>query len=362
MLLAASLAFILTGAYCLTRLLMRPNVSLAAKRVDSIVSANLEAANIKSSQIQKNYVPKKNGGVNWEQIEVVVAVDDSQSLNALKKTLQRSLNKPVFAVKESKKEEGASHEEIRFSVYYDRLPVYQMLLQQKRIASIPKGLWREERPKVALIVDDVGYDKKRALELLELRRPMTIAVFPQLRYSRKIAQTAHSMGYEVMMHLPMEPDETLARNPGIITTGMGEQELYSMMDADFGSIPYVAGVNNHQGSKMTRNPEAMSNVMRYLAGKNIFFIDSRTASDSVAYKVGKEFGLRAAENDLFLDNEKDVEYIKERIHLLIEEANRKGQAIGICHVHPATIQALKEMFPIVDKEGIELVYASELAK
>jgi hypothetical protein len=237
-----------------------------------------------------------------------------------------------------------------------------MLLQRKRIASIPKGLWREERPRMALIVDDVGYDKKRALELLDLRRPMTIAIFPQLRHSRKIAQTAHGMGYEVMMHLPMEPDEKLRRNPGIITSEMSEGDLYSTMDDDFGSIPYVAGVNNHQGSKITRNPEAMASVMRYLAGKNVFFIDSRTASDSVAYKVGREFGLRVAENDLFLDNEKDVEYIKERIKLLIEEANRKGQAIGICHVHPATIQALREMFPVVDREGIELVYASELVK
>ncbi|MBI4831686.1 MAG: divergent polysaccharide deacetylase family protein [Candidatus Lindowbacteria bacterium] len=102
--------------------------------------------------------------------------------------------------------------------------------------------------------------------------------------------------------------------------------------------------------------------MRYLRGKKVFFIDSRTTSDSVAYEVAKEHGLCVAENDIFLDNEKDVEYIKERIELLIERANQKGEAIGICHVHPATIEALREMFPVVDKEGIELVYASNLVK
>ncbi|MBI4831687.1 MAG: divergent polysaccharide deacetylase family protein [Candidatus Lindowbacteria bacterium] len=252
--LAVALVAIMTAAYCLTRLFLRPNVSLAAKRVDSIVSANLAAADIKPSQIQKNSVPKKDGGVNWEQIEVVVALDGSQSLPAVSKKLHSGLTRPVFAVKEVKTEKNNSIDEIQFSVYYDEFPVYQMLLTQKRIASIPKGIWREKRPKIALIVDDVGYDKKRALELLNMRRPMTIAIFPQLRHSKMIAQTAHSMGYEVMMHLPMEPDEKLRRNPGMIASDMSEQQLYSMMDSDFDSIPYVAGVNNHQGSKMTRNP------------------------------------------------------------------------------------------------------------
>jgi len=99
-----------------------------------------------------------------------------------------------------------------------------------------------------------------------------------------------------------------------------------------------------------------------LAQKDVFFIDSRTTSDSIAYKTAKAFGLRAAENDVFLDNKKEVEYIKQRVKVLMQEARRKGKAIGVCHVHPATTQALSQMFPVIDEEGFELVFASELVE
>jgi polysaccharide deacetylase 2 family uncharacterized protein YibQ len=113
---------------------------------------------------------------------------------------------------------------------------------------------------------------------------------------------------------------------------------------------------------MTRNNEAMARVMRYLAEKDMFFVDSRTTSDSLAYRVAKASGLRAAENDMFLDNEKNVDYIKERLELLMQEAEQEGEAIGICHVHPATLQALKDMFPVMDERGFELVHVSEMLK
>ena len=170
------------------------------------------------------------------------------------------------------------------------------------------------------------------------------------------------MNYEIMMHLPMESGKRLRRSPGFITPDMTEKEMRWVIDRDLEAIPYVSGVNNHQGSMMTRDRAAMVLVMKYLAEKDMFFIDSRTTSDSVAYRTAKELGLRAAENNVFLDNEKNVEYIKERIQLLIQEAKQNGKSIGICHVHPETTKALHEMLPVIEKEGIKLVFASELTE
>lgn len=366
-LLVLALIVFLGGTYYLTSLIFRQgaNASFLARRVDSVFSQTLSTAGAKASEMRKNYVRKHDGKSDWEQIEVVVTLDQSQSIYSLSRRLRDSLDIPALAVTESGVYHNPPFNELQLSVYFDRLPIYQMLLRQESVASIPaaeKVVTEEEDepPKMALVVDDVGYDIERALELLNLRRPMTISIFPQLRYSRHIAEVAHNMGYEVMMHLPMEPGERLRRNPGFITSNMDEKALYWVLDRDFESIPYVVGVNNHQGSRMTSDPAAMARVMRYLAKKNVFFIDSRTTSDSVAYQVAKTFGLQAAENDVFLDNEKDVEYIKERIELLMQEAEEKGAAVGICHVHPATMQALREMFPVIDERGIETVYASEL--
>jgi hypothetical protein len=261
-------------------------ISSLTKEVDSAFSATLSAAGVAPSEMKKNYVVKHKGKLNWQQIEVVVALDESQSLPSLSKRLRNSLTIPAVTLKEDRRGSDDSLNELKLSVYFDKLAIYQMLLRQKRVLPGPKEE-EEERPKIALVVDDVGYDEARALDLLKLHRPLTLSIFPELRHSRQIAEAAHEMGYEIMMHLPMESGGKLRHNPGLIMPEMTEKELYSVLDKDFESLPYVVGVNNHQGSKMTRDSAAMGHVMKYLSKKNVFFIDSRTASDSVAYQVAK---------------------------------------------------------------------------
>jgi polysaccharide deacetylase 2 family uncharacterized protein YibQ len=158
----------------------------------------------------------------------------------------------------------------------------------------------------------------------------------------------------------MDSGKRLRRSPGFITPFMDDEELHWVLERDFNSIPFVVGVNNHQGSLMTRDEEAMSRVMKYLAERDLFFVDSRTTSESIAYDVAREQGLRTAKNKVFLDNEKDVEYIKERIEVLMQEARQRGDVIGICHIHPATVEALRQMLPVIEKSEIELVFASQL--
>ena len=364
-LLASILLALLAGAYVATYMIfVEEKEESQARQIDSIVSANLSVQGLHAPHIRKNIVSKRNEKQSWEQIEVVVRIDESRSTADLSEGLTVGLDRSRIEIIEETREPDPTLFEHQLSMYHGDLLVYQLLIKQTRAApAVEESPPAEElRPRIALIVDDVGYDLERALELLNLRRPMSISIFPKLKYSGHIAETAQELGFEVMMHLPMEPSEKLRRNPGFITSAMTEREMYWVLDRNFDSIPFVSGVNNHQGSMMTANPDAMARLMKYLAKRNMFFIDSRTTGDSVAYQVAQEFGIRSAENNVFLDNEKDVEYIKERIELLMEEARQNGEAIGICHVHPATTQALHEMFPVIEEQGIELVFASELAK
>lgn len=396
-LLVLILLALLAATYSLTSLLFhdKTDISLLARKVDSIVLSNLARPHMGHSDIRKNYVPKQNGEYTWEQIEVAVTLDESQSVAGLCNALKQELSRSNLTIKEEKITGSAALNELRLSVWFGNVPIYQLLVRHKPPApnleapredvaveeehdsmtaqedaivederfSMTKReglIVGKESIKIAVIVDDVGYDIKNAIRLLELRRPMTISIFPQLKYSRHIAELAHDMGFEVMMHLPMDSGKRLRRNPGFVAAHMNESEIAWVLDKDFNSIPYIIGVNNHQGSLMTTDPEAMRHVVKYLAKKNVFFIDSRTTSESVAYDVAKEYGLRAAENDLFLDNDKDVDYIKGQIRMLMDEARQKGKAIGICHIHPATIQAFEEMFPVIESNDIELVFASTL--
>ncbi len=368
-----------------------PDISLVARRVDSVVLSHLSYPH----DIRKNYVPKRDGEHAWEQIEVAVTLDESQSPAGLSNALKQDLNIPNLTIREEEIPGSGSLNELQLSVWFGNLPIYQLLVryaaphpildvprqdvtgdEEYDSAPAPEDVIAEEerfsvakrhgpatekkRIRIAFIVDDVGYEIKNAKRLLELRRPMTISIFPQLKYSRHIAELAHEMGFEVMMHLPMDSGKSLRRNPGFVAPDMDENEIAWVLDKDFSSIPYVIGVNNHQGSLMTTDPEAMRRVVEYLGKRDLFFIDSRTTSETIAYDVAKKYGLRAAQNDLFLDNEKDVDYIKGQIMMLMEEARQKGKAIGICHIHPATIEAFQEMFPVIESNDMELVFASAL--
>lgn len=362
---------LLAGTYAAARLMFGGAPPSAAARIDSIISANLEANNLYPPSVKKNFVIKRNAKSEWEQIEVVVNVGEDVSLAELCEALKIGLDSSSLDISENTASPDPSRAQRQMTIYSDELPVFQLLLLQERPTPAPEADQaadsaetepEEDLPRIAIIVDDAGYDLDRALELLNLRRPMSISILPKLKYSRHIAEIAHDMGYEIMMHLPMESEEQLRRSPGFITAGMTEKEIAWVLDRDLESIPFAGGVNNHQGSMMTRDSEAMARVMKYLAKKDMFFVDSRTTSESVAYETAKTYGLRAAENDVFLDNEKQVEYIKERFLVLMQKAKEKGKAIGICHVHPETTKALHEMLPIIEKEGFKLVFASELVE
>jgi polysaccharide deacetylase 2 family uncharacterized protein YibQ len=393
-LLVLSLFVLLGATYFLTYLVFsdETDISLLAREVDAIVISHLLTQNdMNPPEIRKNFIVKQDGTHVWEQIEITFAVDESQSMTGLSNSLKDALDLPNMTIQEDTRNDGAEFNEILLSVLFGDLPIYQVCMLQEKPSLIVEEIPPEEIPQdhyppaeiqkeapaesqeevpiergdyvqLALIVDDVGYDLRNAMELLDLKQPMTISILPQLKYSQHIAELAHDMGYEVMLHLPMESGKRLRRNPGFITSLMSEEELIWVIDRDLKSVPHVAGVNNHQGSLMTCDAEAMARVMNYLATKGFFFIDSRTTSESIAYDVAKEYGLRAAKNDLFLDNIKDVDYIKGQIAEVVQEARQKGFAVGICHVHPATIKALREVLPTMQENGVELVFASELTQ
>ena len=46
----------------------------------------------------------------------------------------------------------------------------------------------------------------------------------------------------------------------------------------------------------------------------------------------------------------------------LRDAREKGSALAIGHPHPETLQVLEEMLPNVEREGVTLVFASNLVR
>jgi polysaccharide deacetylase 2 family uncharacterized protein YibQ len=219
------------------------------------------------------------------------------------------------------------------------------------------------KPKVALIMDDMGYSLDAIYDLLSIQKPITVAILPYSPLGKRTAQLAYQNGFEILLHLPMESINNEGENnhiQGLIHSGMSIQQVIDMLDRDLDQVPYISGVNNHMGSKITPNDSMMYAILQHLKEKNLFFIDSRTTGNTVAYDVARRLNVPSAERNVFLDVELDEDYIKGKLIELFTLAQRDGMAVGICHPLPETLKVLKENFHLVDAFGIEPVFVSKV--
>lgn len=219
-------------------------------------------------------------------------------------------------------------------------------------------------PRVAIVIDDMGQDLKKLKELFQLGAPVTIAVMPYQRFSGEEAKEAHDRGWDVLLHLPMEPKDSAANNPGkgALFTKMTADEVKARIEEDLRSVPHVTGVNNHMGSKFTESEPLMRAALEELKERDLFFLDSRTSPKSVGGRVARELGVPNADRNVFLDNTREKGYIKGQLREAVSIARKKGYAIAIGHPYPETIAALKEALPELEGSGVKIVRLSEVIK
>ncbi|MFZ0241843.1 MAG: divergent polysaccharide deacetylase family protein [Desulfobacterales bacterium] len=227
---------------------------------------------------------------------------------------------------------------------------------------LPKPRPAEDaRPKVAIIIDDLGYDRRMAKKFLDLDSGLTFSVLPHTPHTQSIAATVLKKGGEVMLHLPMEPLEYPAVDPGpgALLSSMSADELLAQLRDDLEEVPGIKGINNHMGSKLTAEAARLYQVFSVLKQQGLFFIDSRSTGETVGRASARLFQLPFAERDVFIDHVQDPDFMRAQIKGLIQTAQKNGEAIGIAHPSKTTLRILEEMLPLLKKE-VQLVPASHL--
>jgi polysaccharide deacetylase 2 family uncharacterized protein YibQ len=224
------------------------------------------------------------------------------------------------------------------------------------LAPVPTG------PKIAIIMDDLGRGTHPAKVLLGIEQPVTFSILPGETHAFQVAQMAHAAKREVLLHVPMEPQGYPEKNPGddALLIRYSEQEIARRFTDFLQKVPYAVGTNNHMGSRFTEDRRGMSAVMAELSSHGLFYVDSLTTGRSVGEEIASEYGVPALRRDVFLDNVADVERISTELHRLAKKAVQNGQAIGLCHPYPETLQALQRELPRLAQEGIQIVPVSSL--
>jgi polysaccharide deacetylase 2 family uncharacterized protein YibQ len=217
------------------------------------------------------------------------------------------------------------------------------------------------KPKLALIIDDIGYKKGVAFGLMDLDPQITLAILPGSPHGKAIARAARERGMELMLHQPMEPNEypKVDPGPGAILAIMDPDRLIGTLTANLAVYPGIKGVNNHMGSKLTSLSPQMYQVMTLLKKRGLYFIDSRTSAETVGRSAALLLQVPFAERDVFLDHVQARSAVERQVEKMLAIAEKHGRAVGIGHPHDVTYAVLLEMMPEI-RRRVTLVRPSTL--
>jgi uncharacterized protein len=261
--------------------------------------------------------------------------------------------------------QSESREGLRFNYSHAGLATHTVqihLIGESASPESSSGV-RAGKARLAIILDDLGNDRAAADAIFALPYPLTISVLPNRPHSIDIAEAAHRRGYQVMLHLPMESLGNGKAESEELRPGMSPRQVSALVNEFLRAVPDVVGVNNHQGSQSTADATLMAELMPLLRERNLFYIDSRTTTATVAYDTARKAGVRAAfRNVPFLDDISDAAAISKQLRRAIRDAQEKGEVVAIGHPHTATLKALREVLPQAKSQGVRLVYASDLVR
>lgn len=217
-------------------------------------------------------------------------------------------------------------------------------------------------PVIAIVIDDVGHNLHQGRRLLALPVPVSLAILPHTHAARQLADEAAALGRSVMLHQPMENGVGLSIGPGGLYTGMPSEKLVQVLTANLDSFEHIAGINNHMGSRLTADRQAMDQLMQVLRERGLFFIDSRTTHHTQAAFAAEAAGVPHLSRDVFLDNERNPAAIGRAFDRALKVAKEQGSALIIGHPYPQTIEFLEQRLAedLLQKEGVRVVSVEEL--
>jgi len=218
-------------------------------------------------------------------------------------------------------------------------------------------------PRIAFIIDDVGAYDIGPLELKRLGIPITASILPDSRRARECARWANEYQLETIIHLPMQPTNSegmsFDRNK-TITPQSTDTEIRALIRHARQVVPQAHGLNNHQGSLVTSNRDIMTRVLKIIREEKLFFIDSRTIGNSVAYDMARAMNIRTTQKDIFIDHVQTYSHSIEQIKKLVETARRKGKAVAIGHPFQSTISAIRDSISYIKSSGVKIVLVKQL--
>ncbi|HET6330923.1 MAG TPA: divergent polysaccharide deacetylase family protein [Holophagaceae bacterium] len=241
-------------------------------------------------------------------------------------------------------------------------PVHRVKPETVTPEALPATPEEAKLPKLALIIDDLGYaELDLVTRLCAEPVPITVAVLPYQEHTVASADIAHEAGKAVILHLPMEGIPGKDPGPDALKYDLPEDEIRARTRKALGDVPFTEGANNHMGSRMTADATRMHWILEEFRGRKLYFVDSRTIATTTGWRVAEELHIPTIQRKVFLDDDKSFDAIQKQFGRAIEFAKKDGQAVAIGHIYPETVDALEKLIP-ESKGQVQFVFVRELVK
>jgi polysaccharide deacetylase 2 family uncharacterized protein YibQ len=229
---------------------------------------------------------------------------------------------------------------------------------QRHAAAAPPN---DGRPRIALVIDDVGVHIPNARRALALPGPVTLSLMTYAPGLAGLAEAGRQRGHELLLHVPMEPEGwDVDPGPNVLLADVPRYELRRRVAWALDRVDGVVGINNHMGSRFTADRAAMDFVMAELARRGLMFLDSVTSGRTVGSAASRAAGVPYVARDVFLDNVETAEAIRAQLRKLEAVARRDGSAIAIAHPKAVTLDVLEAWLASLAQRGFVLVPVSAL--
>ncbi len=219
------------------------------------------------------------------------------------------------------------------------------------------------RPMIAIVIDDLGLDRRNADRVVQLPGPLTLSFMTYADDLAAQTRAAHAAGHELLVHVPMQPlDQDLNAGFNVLRPDLAPDELRRRIEWALSRFDGYVGINNHMGSRFTADAGGMAVLFAELHRRGLLFLDSRTTPSTVGDAMAARYDVPFASRNVFLDNEASAEAVWAQLTRVEADARRTGFAIAIGHPHDGTIAALAQWLPTLSERGFALVPISRIVE
>ncbi len=223
---------------------------------------------------------------------------------------------------------------------------------------------RDRRPRIALVIVGLGLSEASTQAAIQrLPGAVTLAFAPYAKTLDRWIPLARAAGHEVLLTLPMEPDNFPADDPGphTLLTSLAPAENLKRLRWVLSRTSGYVGVINDMGARFTTSSRHLDPILGELKRRGLMFVDSGASLRSVAARMATRIGLARAINNRFIDVKASREAIDQRLSEIERIARTSGHALGVGTPYPVTFERVGRWLRGFEKKGLILVPVSAVA-